>query len=303
MVGRVDYDVPHPAPHIATDIAPVASVEFAGTLMRRVSWGAVLAGIVISLMVHLLLNMLGVGVGAAVVDPQQPGGPDAASVSITAAIWWAVAGILAAFAGGWIAARLSGSPHRSTGLWHGLVTWAATTLVVLWLVTGFVGTVVGSAFGMAGNLLGALGQAAPQAVGQMAGGQEDGALGGIADQFRQIIDATPTDRETTARIDDALRAALADDPTPEEREAAIQLFMEQGGMTRPQAENQLAEWRSALQQGMGQVAETAEAAAEATTTALSATALYGFVALILGAIAGAIGGRLGAPRDLADYRI
>src|SRR5690606_9976366 len=114
-----------------------------------------------------LLNMLGVGMGAASLDPMAGDGPSVRTFSMTAAIWWVVAGILAAFAGGCVAGRLSGRPKQSTGSWHGLIAWAATTLILLWMVASAVGGLVGGAFSAVGSAMGGLGNAAGGAA-QMA---------------------------------------------------------------------------------------------------------------------------------------
>ena len=60
--SRGDYDAPH--------MSPVTPAEDARTIMlNRVSWGAVLAGVVVALVTQLILNLLGIGIGAATLDP------------------------------------------------------------------------------------------------------------------------------------------------------------------------------------------------------------------------------------------
>jgi hypothetical protein len=54
---------------VAPHLSPVTPAEDARTiLINQISW-AVLAGIVIALIAQLLLNLLGVGIGLATVDP------------------------------------------------------------------------------------------------------------------------------------------------------------------------------------------------------------------------------------------
>src|SRR5882757_3149039 len=65
---RGDRATPHisDAPHIS----PATMAEDAHTTMvSRISWGAVLAGVVVALVTQLLLNMLGIGIGAATLNP------------------------------------------------------------------------------------------------------------------------------------------------------------------------------------------------------------------------------------------
>jgi hypothetical protein len=93
--NRGDTDAPH--------LSPVTPAEDARTvLLNRISWGAVLAGVVVALVIQLIINMLGIGIGAATLDPGTSDNPSAESFSIVAAIWWALSGIVASFAGGYI---------------------------------------------------------------------------------------------------------------------------------------------------------------------------------------------------------
>jgi hypothetical protein len=83
-----------------------------------------------------------------------------------------------------------------------------------------------------------------------------------------------------------------------DRQAAINALVEHGGMSRPEAEQRLAQWQQTYQQTKQQALQ----AAEATADAVSKAALWSFVALVLGAIVAAIGGMLGAPRRAALAR-
>src|SRR5215204_5906566 len=133
---RGDQDAPH--------MSPVTPAEDARTIMlNRVSWGAVLAGVVVALVTQLVLNMIGIGIGAATLDPATGDNPSASGFSLSAGIWWTVSGILASLAGGYAAGRLSGKPKTSTAGWHGLTTWAVTTLVVFYLLTSTIGGILG----------------------------------------------------------------------------------------------------------------------------------------------------------------
>ena len=55
--NRGDSDAPH--------LSPVTPAEDARTiLINKISWGAVLAGVVVALVAQLILNMIGIGIGA-----------------------------------------------------------------------------------------------------------------------------------------------------------------------------------------------------------------------------------------------
>ena len=105
----------------------------------RLSWGAVFAGAMVALVAHLILNLLGLGIGLA-------GAPTAAGLEwfgTGLGIWWAVAGIIAAAIGGWFAGRTLGSGDRNDGMIHGLLSWAGATLVVAFLLTTAMGGMLG----------------------------------------------------------------------------------------------------------------------------------------------------------------
>jgi hypothetical protein len=116
----------------------------------RVSWGAIFAGAAVALVVSVVLNLLGFGIGAVAIDPAEAG--QAQAIGIGAGIWTVLVTLVALFFGGWIAGRLSGRMRRFEGILHGLVTWSLVTLAVLWTVTTALGTIVGGAFGVVGDV-------------------------------------------------------------------------------------------------------------------------------------------------------
>ena len=139
--NRGNADAPHMSP-----VTPAEDVR--SIAINDISWGAVLAGVVVALVAQLILNMIGIGVGASTLDPGAGPNenPSAQGFSIGAGIWWTVSGIVASLAGGYVAGRLSGKPKPSTTSWHGLIAWALTTLVVFYLLTSAIGGLVGGAY-------------------------------------------------------------------------------------------------------------------------------------------------------------
>ncbi len=105
------------APHLST---ATPAEDKRTILLNEIAWGAVLAGVVVALVTQLLLNMLGLGIGIATLDPGTGDNPTASSLSIGAGIWWTLSGILASLVGGYAAGRLSGKPKEATAAWHGL---------------------------------------------------------------------------------------------------------------------------------------------------------------------------------------
>jgi len=145
--SRGDSDAPH--------VSPVTPDEDMRTiLINRVSWGAVFAGVVIALATQLILNLIGIGIGAATFDPASSANPSATTFSVGAGIWWTLSGIIAALAGGYAAGRLAGQPKQSSGGWHGLTAWALATLVIVALLTTTAGAIAGGALRFLGTVAG-----------------------------------------------------------------------------------------------------------------------------------------------------
>ncbi|MCJ2119545.1 PhnA-like protein, partial [Methylobacterium sp. J-001] len=139
--------------------------------LHSISWGAVIAGAVIVLVAQVILNMVGLGIGLSTVDPAGNGTPTASSLSSGAGIWFVISGVLASAAGGWLAGRLSGKPANTTTAYPGLIAWAVSALVVVYLLSSAVGCIaspassaVSSTLGVGRNLIGGSGKTAAQAA-------------------------------------------------------------------------------------------------------------------------------------------
>ena len=280
--ARGDSDAPH--------LSPVKPVEDIRTVMiNNVSWGAVYAVDFLSLVTQLLPNMLGVGIGAATLNPLSGETPAASTLSMGAAIWWAVAGIIAAFIGGHTAGRLCGKPKESTAAWHGLTSWALATLIVGFLITTSVGAVVGGTLSAVGGVArGATQAAAPMAAQAVdpfqgieldlragAGGNDPAAARDAAvASVRAVVMGDPA-RAQEARDRATAALARAMDVSPDEARTRLAAYEQQ--------------FRQTVETGRQRAIEAADAAARTTSRA----ALLSFVALLLGALAAWFGGRLG----------
>lgn len=138
-------------------LPPQDGRELQPAAIKRISWAAIFAGIIIVLVVQLTLSLLGLGIGASTIDPVEGETPAASTISTGAAIWWIVVSIIALFAGGWVAGRLAGMPTQTDGLLHGFITWGAATLVAVYFLTSTAGSILGGTFGVMGDVLAATG--------------------------------------------------------------------------------------------------------------------------------------------------
>lgn len=131
---------------------------------KRISWGAVFAGVVIAVAIMIVLNLLGLAIGLATIDPATGDTPGGRTLSIGAGIWWIVSALIALYIGGWVASRLAGAFRNETGTMHGLLVWATSTLAMLWMGTSAIGALVGGTFNALGSGMQVAGQVAGQAA-------------------------------------------------------------------------------------------------------------------------------------------
>lgn len=280
-------DVPHPSPAAPAEHARII-------LVNRISWSAVLAGVVVALVTQLVLNMLGIGLGAATLDPGTGDNPSVASLSIGAGLWWAISGILAALAGGYAAGRLSGRPKESTAAWHGLTTWALTTLVIFYLLTSSIGGILGGAYRTLSSAVGSVAQTSAQAAAP--------SLSPVTDPFASIeqsVRGASGGNDPAALRDGAVSAMRAlvtgnQQQAQDARERAAAALAKGQNIPIEQARTQVQGYEQQYRQTVDTARRQAADAADAAARAVSRGALVGAISLILGAIAGWFGGHMGA---------
>ncbi len=291
------------ATHATTGMMPMEDTPIlrAG---RRISWGAIFAGVVIAVAVQLLMGILGTGIGLSMVDPVEGTTPGAAGFGIGAGLYWLVTTIVALGAGGYAAARVSGVTERFDALVHGLTVWGVTLILTLYLLTSAVGGIIGGAFRTVGTVATAagstVGAAAPRAA-QIAG-----------------IDATDVRQEAARYLSDA-----PSDPaqmTPEQAQAEIArqlLALARGGedgaraesrivdivaaqrkISRPEAQAQVTRAKADFARTKEQAVETAKSATDAAAGAAAGTSFIIVFALLVGAGAAAFGASAATHRRL-----
>lgn len=285
-------------------VASSASAAF-----NKVSWGGIFAGVAIALSTQFLLNLLGVGIGAAVLDPGTYDNPEASTFSIAGGIWFVVAGIIASYAGGYVASRLSGRPSNSTGGYQGITSWAVTTFIVLYLLTTSVGALVGGAFSGLSSVVSGVGSTAATAVTAAAPAiaNSTNPMGGIEQQIRSTTGNDPQALQNAAVS--AMQAVVMGDgaTAADARNRAADAIAKAQGIPVDQARTQVDQYEKSYRETMAAAKQQAIDAAQATTAAVSAGAILGFLALVLGAIAAWFGGVYGTKRalvlDVSDHRV
>jgi hypothetical protein len=264
-------------------------------LRNRVSWGAILAGVATALVVQVLINLLGMGIGAWSLNAADTANnPSASGFSIGAGIWWTVSGLIASFVGGAVAGRLSGAAQVSTARWHGFVTWATTTLVILWLLTTTVGALLGGTLTTLGNALGGVGRSAASAVSGITQNTDGNALEA---RVRSLVNQNDTQNVQDSALA-YVRASVNGDQQAADaaRNRAVDSLAKTANISPDEARGRLDQTIQQGRQTVEQAKQRAAEAAEVTRKGVASAGLFGFVALVLGAAAAWFGGGVLAAR-------
>lgn len=289
-----DRDVPNVSAISASD-------DVRTIMLNQVSWGAVIAGAIIGLVVQVILNMVGVGIGLSTVNAVAGDSPSAGSFSIGAGLWWVISGIVAAAIGGYLSGRLSGKPSQSTTAYHGLISWAVSTLVIVYLLTSAAGGLIGGALSTASSALGGAGKAIGSTA-QTAIQTASPSLNTITDPMARIegqVRSASGGQDPAALRDAAtssIRAALSGDPAEQAAatDKAADALAKAQGIPVDQAKAQVAQYQQQYKDTMAKAKEQAKQAADATAKTVSRGALFGALALLLGALAAFFAGQAGA---------
>jgi hypothetical protein len=279
--------------------------------MRRISWGAIIAGTMLVVVLQIMLGLLGVAIGLTVIDPAANDTPSAFALASGSGIWALVMVLLSTFAGGWTAAWLAGSPSNINGALHGLVTWATSTLLAVWLLTSGATAVLSGALGAFSSAV----QGVSQAVQTVVPDSLSALPGDLERDARQLLERGAEQAQDTAQQagqqgqqaaqqaqqatgeEDFLAAAqeivagVQEGATPEQRQAAVQLTSQRAGISEEEANQRLDQFQTSYNEAIAQAEQAAQGAADA----LAGTAFTTFVVLLLGLLAGGAGGWLGRP--------
>lgn len=268
---------------------------------RRVSWGAILAGVVVALAVHVLLGVMGVAIGASVIDPMSEANP-VEGIGIGSGIWFVITVIVGMLAGGFVAGALASIPTRLDRTLHGLATWSVVTLLsVLLLATGLgrlIGgtmNIVGSGLQQAGRAASALAEPVANQMGEQAQDMDmdidmqalrqeaagllrdagiqpenvEQQVEQVREQASQALDRAARNPqaadEAIQQVFDRIEQSASETIGQADRDALVSLLVERTDMTQAQAEQTVTNWdrtySQARQQAMG-AWEQAKVAAE-----------------------------------------
>jgi hypothetical protein len=283
------------------------SSEIRPAFLGRLSWGAIFAGVFMTLVAAILLSLLGIGVGAGSIEPlkeQQP----LSGLGIGTLIWLALSGIISSFFGAWVAGRSADAQRRGDGFIHGLVTWGVATICMGLLTTTALGALLGGATSLLGKTVSATTKAGSVAANQ-SGMDWDSLKQEIQSRFPQTKGIlTPTGQtngqvqangqpgQQTPKVMAALTKMFANGgakAAPGEREQVINVLVSEQNMSREEAGRLVDEWDQKYQQAKAKTEQNVREAGDVAARGVSRAALGSFALLVLCALAAMLGGRVG----------
>ncbi|HZW07418.1 MAG TPA: hypothetical protein VFF65_09855 [Phycisphaerales bacterium] len=118
---------------------------------RPLIWSAIVGGTVTALGIQLIFTLLGVGIGAALANPNTVDDP-ASALGGGAIAWLFISGIVSFAAGGFVAGCMSGVIRTGGGALHGIVSWALAAVFGATIATLAGATTMGGAAAGAGAM-------------------------------------------------------------------------------------------------------------------------------------------------------
>ncbi|MEF2266098.1 hypothetical protein V3C40_04805 [Janthinobacterium sp. LS2A] len=289
-----------------------------------VSWGAVLAGAAAAAALSFILLILGVGLGLSSVSPWSF---NATAIGVSTIAWLAFMQLAASGIGGYMAGRLrvkwsaihTDEVHfRDTA--HGLLAWAVATLVTVAVMAGGTRAVLSGAIDAGSGVAAAVSPAAAAGAGAAGAAGANAGEGGGAnplDYFSDMLLRAPAAPATAAATTTGtLAAPSANASTADQRMETGRIFAtslstgslaaddraylgqvvaSRTGLTQAEAEARVDAVYGRAAKAAADAKARAQQAADTARKAGAHTALWMFVALLLGAfvasLAATFGGR------------
>jgi hypothetical protein len=278
----------------ATQISAAMAAETGDVIniqRPRMSWQAILAGVILVMALEVLLGVLGAAIGLGALHPGTPETPDASTLASNAGLWSLGSAVVSLIVGGWATARLAGVVSRSDGMLHGLVIWGLALLLTVYLIASAAGGAVSVLGGLAASAGGGLRAVAPQMAGLS--GDSPG------EQARALLQPPQSGDLAAMSPEDAQKdvtnllpqMAAGGDQGAQARGRIIDIMAVQLKISHDDAAHRLDEAQARFEQGV-------RSAASEGAQAASHGAMVAFAGLLIGAVAAALGGALARPRVL-----
>ncbi|HLV37501.1 MAG TPA: hypothetical protein VKY59_20450 [Spirillospora sp.] len=148
--------------------------------LRRISWGAIVAGIALAITIQIALQLLGLSIGVNTINPLTEETAVDSSLLTGAVLWIGASMLISLFLGGWVAGYLANIPDNLDGIIHGLVVWAVVMVASLWLLTSSAISMITGMTTALGNVITVAGQ------GALAVAQDENVAPGVVNTLRSI---------------------------------------------------------------------------------------------------------------------
>lgn len=249
---------------------PVTAAEAAmrRPLMPAVRWGAIMAGVAAGISVQLVLTLFGIATGLSVTDMAN----ENAGTAMGALLWAGTSMLVAAFIGGYVAARMSGLKRKSDGVLHGLVSWAVTTLLFASVALSAGGSLLGGIFNTMGPATMQSASVSKSPIMEVLRSQSTQLDANSRQLFQQHIEG--------GRREDAIELLVSSAAIDPERAARM---VDQAMIVSGSAENASPQARAAAEQAVNSAGATAWVLFSAVALALAVA--------IAGGVLGAVGAR------------
>lgn len=271
---------------------------------HAICWAAVLAGATAAAALTIILCILGSGLGFTAVSPWSSEGVSATTLGISAILWLSLTQVVASGMGGFLAGRLRSRTlnvhadevyFRDTA--HGFLTWSIALLVTATLFASALGSVINGGVQAAASMTGG---ALSAATAKAADSVNDGYF--IDSLFRkntttlvpktsstsQLVPGTTTPNNqfvSNAEVRRIFQKAMADgELNAADKTYLSQIVAQRSGITQEEADKRIDDAYAAMQEAATKVKEAADKARKAS----AALALWGFIALLIGAFAASL---------------
>ncbi|OBV37792.1 hypothetical protein [Janthinobacterium psychrotolerans] len=283
-----------------------------------VSWGAVFAGAAAAAALSFILLILGVGLGLSSASPWSFNGT---ALGVSAIAWLAFMQLAASGIGGYMAGRLRvkwSSVHtdevhfRDTA--HGLLAWAVATLVTVAMLAGGTRAVLSGAIDAGTGVAAAVAPAAAAGAGAAAGNASEGTSGAVhpLDYFSDMLmrsapapaaagapampvtDAHVNAADQRVEIGRIFASSMSNGSlAADDRVYLAQMVARRTGATQAEAEARVDAVYARATKAAADAKAKAKEVADAARKAGAKSALWMFVALLLGAFVAALAATFG----------
>jgi hypothetical protein len=295
--------------------------------VKRISWRAILMGLFITISVSMLLNLLGLGLGFISLIPTLDG---LKTVATGAVIWIILSSIISIYIGAWVAGREAPLALTYETILHGFMVWALDFLLGIVLVASSIGMLTGGITSLVGTSLSIAGEAtatmaekismvAPKATETVKNlfSNEAAMLGQIQDQAKDVLTTAQkklkaaqksvANEEATKKLQGELKNLISEYfsdnqnvDTAAVEDALANFLVKNSNMSEEKAKATIEGWKEkydSLKEKTNQKVDEAQqkigGVIENANKSIGKFALLSFFIMLLGAVAGGLGGFVG----------